>query len=278
MTDTTAAAVTADDLTIGYPTRRGDFGARAVSGVSFTIAPGEILAVIGETGSGKSTLAAAVAGFAASGGAGVPSIVGGSLMVLGEKMRGISSRRLDKLHLRVGYVPQDAGAKLSPRLTIGENIAEPIFTRDRRFDEREAGAAVATLIDAVRLPLTLMNSYPHELSRGQRQRVAIARALVLEPTLLIADDPTSGIDVTARGPILDIIRELHSDRAFSALIVTHTLSEVKRLGTQVAVMHRGSIVDIGSVDAVLESPQHAYVEGMTRAIRDLKTAEELSGR
>jgi peptide/nickel transport system ATP-binding protein len=274
----TPAAVVADDLTIGYPSRRGDDGARAVSGVSFSIAPGEILALIGETGSGKSTLAAAVAGFAGTGGGGVPLIVGGSLSVLGEKMRGISGRRRDRLRLGVGYVPQDGGALLSPRLTIGENVAEPIFSRDRRFDHREAGAAVATLLDAVRLPLTLMNSYTHELSRGQRQRVAIARALVLEPALLVADDPTSGIDVTARGPILDIIKDLHSDRAFSALIITNTLSEVKRLGNRVAVLHRGSIVDIGSVDAVLESPQHDYVRGMEHAIHDLKTAEELSGQ
>jgi len=278
VTDAIAPAVRADDLTIGYPSRRGDDGAMAVSGVSFSIASGEILAVIGETGSGKSTLAAAVAGVAGTGGGGVPSIVGGSLSVLGESLRKISHRRRDQLQLKVGYLPQDAGALLSARLTIGENVAEPIFSRDRRFDHREAGAAVATLLDAVRLPLTLMNSYPHELSRGQRQRVAIARALVLEPTLLVADDPTSGIDVTARSPILDIIRDLHSDRAFSALIITHTLSEVKRLGDRVAVMHRGSIVDIGSVDSVLENPQHAYVEGITRAIRDLKTADELSGR
>jgi ABC-type glutathione transport system ATPase component len=269
-------AVIADDLSIGYETRRSDSGRRAVNGVSFSIAQGEILGVIGETGSGKSTLAAAVAGLAGTGAPGAPHISGGSLTVLGQQLRGLTPRARDKLTLRIGYVPQDAGAGLSARLTVGENVAEPIYSRDRRFDQREAGAAVATLIDAVRLPLSIMNSYPHELSRGQRQRVAIAKALVLDPTLLVADDPTSGIDVTVRGPILDIIHDLQRDRSFSALIVSHTMSEVRRFSTRVAVMHRGVFVGIGPIDDVLTEPQHEYIEGLGRAIRDLKLADELS--
>ena len=270
------SAVSARDLSVGYDVRRGDSRRHAVSGVDFDIAPGEILGVIGETGSGKSTLATAVAGLAGTGIPGTPEITGGSLHVLGESVRGISNRARDRLTLRVGYVPQDGGALLQGRLTVGENVAEPIFLRDKRFDQREAGAAVATLIDAVRLPLSTMNLYPHELSRGQRQRVAIARALILEPTLLVADDPTSGIDVTVRGAILDIIRDIQSERLFSALIVSHTISEVRRYSSRVAVMHRGVIVGIGEVDEVLDSPQHEYVEGLSRAMRDLKLADELS--
>jgi ABC-type glutathione transport system ATPase component len=269
-------AVSANDLSIRYDARRSGSRFQAVKGVSFDIAEGEVLALIGETGSGKSTLAAAVAGVSGPEAPGNLVITGGSLTVLGRPMRGLSSRKRDRLSLHVGYVPQDAGAQLDPRLTVGENIAEPIFSRDRNFDQRDAGIAVATLIDAVRLPLTTMNRYPHELSRGQRQRIAIARALILEPTLLVADDPTSGIDVTVRGAILDIIRDLHEERAFSALIISHTIGEVRRFSNRVAVMHRGVIVGIGSVDEVLDSPQHEYVEGLARAIRDLKTAEALS--
>jgi ABC-type glutathione transport system ATPase component len=275
--DRSPLAVSADDLSIRYSASRSTSRHQAVNGVTFDIPRGEILAVIGESGSGKSSLARAVAGLAGTGGPN-PVISGGSLTVLGTPVRDISQRKRDRLSLRVGYVPQDAGAALDGRLTVGENVAEPIYSRDENFDQLEAGIAVATVIDAVRLPLTTMNSYPHELSRGQRQRVAIARALILEPSLLVADDPTAGIDVTVRGTILDIIADLHKDRSFSALIVSHTVSEVRRFGDRVAVMHRGMIVGIGAVDEVLDSPQHEYVSGLARALNDLKVAEELGAK
>lgn len=275
MPDDRALAVHADDLSIRYSASRSTSRHQAVNGVTFEIPQGEILAVIGESGSGKSSLARAVAGMAGTGGPN-PVISGGTLNVLGTNVREISQRKRDRLSLRIGYVPQDAGAALDGRLTVGENVAEPIYSRDEHFDQLEAGIAVATVIDAVRLPLTIMNSYPHELSRGQRQRVAIAKALILEPSLLVADDPTAGIDVTVRGTILDIIADLHKDRSFSALIVSHTVSEVRRFGDRVAVMHRGVIVGMGGVDEVLDSPQHEYVTGLARALQDLKAAEELS--
>jgi ABC-type glutathione transport system ATPase component len=275
VSDDRPLAVRADDLSIRYSASRSTSRHQAVNGVTFEIPQGEILAVIGESGSGKSSLARAVAGMAGTGGPN-PVISGGTLNVLGTNVREISQRKRDRLSLRIGYVPQDAGAALDGRLTVGENVAEPIYSRDEHFDQLEAGIAVATVIDAVRLPLTIMNSYPHELSRGQRQRVAIAKALILEPSLLVADDPTAGIDVTVRGTILDIIADLHKDRSFSALIVSHTVSEVRRFGDRVAVMHRGVIVGMGGVDEVLDSPQHEYVTGLARALQDLKAAEELS--
>lgn len=268
-------AVRADDVSIRYDSVRSGSRFQAVKGVTFDIAEGEILAVIGESGSGKSSLARAVAGLAGTGGAN-PSITGGTLTVLGQPVRSMSQRKRDRLSLRVGYVPQDAGGNLDARLTVGENVAEPIYSRDPYFSQLEAGIAVATVIDAVRLPLTTMNKYPHELSRGQRQRVAIARALILEPKLLVADDPTAGIDVTVRGTILDILRDLHRDRAFSALVVSHTMNEVRQFSDRVAIMHRGVIVGIGGVGEVLDSPHHEYVQGLARALDDLKSAEELS--
>jgi peptide/nickel transport system ATP-binding protein len=269
-----SSVVSANDLSIRYPSRRSDSRFQAVNGVSFDIAEGEILAVIGESGSGKSTLALAVAGLTGQG-AGSPTICGGTLSVLGTPVRNISQRKRNRLTLHVGYVPQDAGTDLDSRLTVGENVADPIFARDPHFDAHDASVAVATLIDAVRLPLTTMNRYPHELSRGQRQRVAIARALILEPSVLVADDPTAGMDMTVRGPILDVIRDLHAQRSFSALIISHTISEVRRVSDRVAIMHRGVIVGIGGVDQVLDSPRHEYVDGLARAIHDMKTAEEL---
>ncbi len=263
-------AVRARDLSLRYPSANPETRSVAVAGVSFDIAPGEVLAVVGETGSGKSTLARAVALQADRAAEDSPLITGGTLEVLGEQVRRIGRRHRDRLAIGVGYLRQEAGDHLEPRLTVGENVAEPIFSRDRRFDQDEAGQAVATLIDAVRLPLSAMNKYPHELSKGQRQRVAIARSLILEPALLVADDPTAGIDVTVRAAILDTIVDLQRERSFSALIVTADLGEVRRVSTRVAVMHRGIFVGVGDLETVLAEAHHPYVKGLAESLSYLE--------
>ena len=257
--------VVATDLSMHYPARKAKKRTNAVSGVSFEIASGEILAVIGESGSGKSTLAAAVAGRSGLSDLGSPVIHGGSLTVFGTEVRRMSDRKRDRVQFRVGYLPQNAGALLDPGLTAGENVAEPIYARDRKFDSHLAGQAVATLIDAVRLPLMTMNKYPYELSNGQRQRVAIARSLILEPTLLVADNPTAGVDVTVRGTIVEILAEVARQREFSALIIADELDEARRLGDRVLVMHRGVVVGQGTLDEILADPWHPYVAGLVRA-------------
>jgi len=258
-------AIFASDLSMRYPSRRPASEDLVVNGVSFELPQGDIIAVLGETGAGKSTLAAAVAGAAETGEPRSPIIKGGVLRVLGYTMKGLSDRKRDLLTLRVGYLPQDAGSLLSARLTVAENVAAPIYQRDRRFNQLDAGEAVATLIDSVRLPLGILGRYPHELSRGQRQRVAIAQALILEPALLVADDPTSGIDATVRGTILDVIRDLQAERQFSALVVSTDLDDVRRITDQVLVMHRGTVVGQGRIDEVLETARHPYVEGLAKA-------------
>jgi peptide/nickel transport system ATP-binding protein len=268
-------AVFADDLSMRYPSRRPGTGDLVVNGVTLTLEQGAILAVVGETGSGKSTLAAAIAGVAESGEPHSPLITGGVLRVLGYTMHGITDRKRDKLTLRVGYVPQDAGALLSSRLTVAETVAAPIYERDRRFDQTDANEAVATVVDSVRLPLGILGRYPHELSRGQRQRVAIARALILDPALLVADDPTAGIDPTVRGTILDVIGELQTRRQFSAVVVATDLGEARRITDRVLVMHRGTVVGQGLVDEVLDAARHPYVEGLARA-RDVSRRQARS--
>ena len=272
---TESPTVRAKDLSLLYPSSNPQTRSIAVNGLTFDIAPGEVLAVVGETGSGKSSLAKAVALQADTSDPDTPKITGGGLEVIGTEVRGISARKRDRLSLQVGYLRQEAGDFLEPRLTIGENVAEPIFSRDRRFNQDEAGQAVATLIDSVRLPLSIMNKYPHELSKGQRQRVAIARAMILEPRVLVADDPTAGIDVTVRGAILDIIVSLQRERGFSALVVTADLGEVRRVSNRVAIMHRGVIVGIGELEAVLADPRHPYVRDLARSLDYLKDEEQL---
>jgi peptide/nickel transport system ATP-binding protein len=243
---TAPSMVVADDLTIGYDGRRAGDSAAAVSGVNLHIRSGEIFGLVGPTGSGKSTLAAAVAGRAGLRETGSPRITGGELTVDGIGLRRISKRRRDSLWFRVGYVPQDAGALLREHLTVSETIADPIFSRDRRFDQREVGLAVAALLDAVRLPLKIMDLYPHEISRGQRQRVAIARELILDPVLFIADDPTAGVDVLSRDPILDVLAGLRDKRGMATLITTHSPGHVARICDRMAVMEAGVIMAVGS--------------------------------
>lgn len=277
MTDDTLA-VLADDLCARYPGERRGARGLALNGVSFGLQRGDILGVVGEAGSGKSTLARTVAGLSGLNMHGSPRITGGSLQVLGTEIRGMRSKARDRLSLRVGYLSQDAGALLDPHLTVGENVAWPIFARDKHFSTREAGELVATLIDSVHLPLGILTKFPHELSRGQRQRVALARALVLEPALLIADDPTMGVDLLVRGAILDVIGELRATREFSALIIAHEVGELRRITDRVMVMAQGMAVALGTIDAVLADPRHPYVERLSREYRLEHPQSRLAGR
>lgn len=263
----TDIAVRASDLSLRYHSSSQLTRAVAVDGVDLEVPAGSVIAIVGETGSGKSTLARAVALQSdIRGDRRAPVISGGELEVLGRRVRGIGGRARERLSRRVGYLRQEAGQHLAPRLTAEENIIEPIYQIDRKFPRREAGAAAASLLDAVRLPLSMLDALPHELSKGQRQRVAIARSLVLEPEILVADDPTAGIDVTVRGQILDVIAQLQQQRSFAALIVTADLAEVRRITDMLAIMHMGRIVGIGKVEEVLSDPWHPYVRRLGESL------------
>lgn len=273
----TDTAVAARDLSIRY---RSDGVAPpyiAVRGVSFTIARGEFLGVLGESGAGKSTLARALAGqighsVQPEGGA---RICGGSLTVLGTSLRRVTRRKRDRLTINIGYLPQDAAERLTPWLTVAENVAEPIYSRDRHFSGREATGAVASVIDSMRLPLTLMQKLPYELSSGQRQRVALARALVLEPQLLIADEPARGVDTKARSGVFEALTRLRAERGMAALIVSSSLSDVRGVVSRLAVMQRGVIVGLGTVDEVLDRPHHPYLKAL-KVQQTLNSSQEVT--
>lgn len=256
--------VVASDLSIRY--NSADVRSRyvGIEGVSFTVDKGEFFGIVGQSGSGKSTLAATLGlhGGGLSAATGWPQICGGSLRVLGTGVRRISERRRDRLMVSVGYLAQNGAELLDARLTVAENVAEPIYSRDRRFSAREAGMAVATLVDAVRLPLGLMSRYPFELSSGQRQRVALARALILEPKLLVADEPTRGVDVTVRSGTLEVLKELREERGFSAVIVSSDLDVIEQTAERVLVLHRGTAIGLGPINGVLSEPLHPYLQAL----------------
>lgn len=258
------SAVSARDVSMMYRSNH-ERPFLAVRGVSLEVAAGDIVGITGESGAGKSTLALAIAGLVGGGGDAIPRICGGQLEVLGSRVRDISRRGRDQLTLRVGFLRQDAAEQLSPLLTVAENVAQPIYQRDRRFSVDAAADAVATVIDAVRLPLGLMNRLPYQLSSGQRQRVALARALVLEPALLVADEPTRGVDATAREEVLDALRDLQRDHGLTAIVISSDLAVLIRIAARIVVMQNGIIVGLGDIDSLTLAPENDYIKGLARS-------------
>ncbi|CAD5999639.1 ATP-binding cassette domain-containing protein [Agreia sp. COWG] len=256
----------ASDVTIEYPAHSVSPAHTAVKGFTLMVEPGEIIGLVGSSGSGKSTIAEIISGSAASAPSrvGAPRIVGGTLNVLGYDLKRTRGRKLNRLTFGIGHLRQDGGSTLTSNMTIAEIIAEPLFLRDRRFDTREAGLKAATLLDSLLLPVGMLNMLPHELSSGQRQRVALARAMVMDPVLLVADEPTAGIDVSVRGQVVDVVAGLQRSRGASAVIISHDLDVLRRSVDRIAVLHEGMVVGLGTIDEVLDDPRHPYVQGLAR--------------
>ncbi|CCH33103.1 ABC transporter ATP-binding protein [Actinosynnema sp. NPDC047251] len=229
----------------GVTVRYGDF--TALSTVDLHVARGEVVGLVGESGSGKSTLGRVAAG--------VLRPDAGTALVLDTDPR--SARR------RFGFVFQDPGSSLNPRMTIAECVAEPLRVHRAPGDHR---ARVAELLDAVRLPADFATRRPRELSGGQRQRVGIARALALDPDLLIADEPTSALDVSVQASILALLTELQQQRGFACLFISHDLAVVDSLAHRVAVLHNGRVVEHGPHHEVLRTPTAAYTRRLVDAV------------
>ncbi len=244
----------AKDLTLEYNMRGKIF--RAVEGVSFDIAKGEVLGIVGESGSGKSTIAKAVIGL-------LP-VAEGALSVKGHNLPKLSPKEARAVRKQIGVIFQDPAASLNPRFPIGECITEPMVvhkvgTKASRIKRAEE------LLDAVKLPRNVINRYPHELSGGQRQRICIARALTLNPELLIADEPTSALDVSVQAVVLEMLQDLQRDFNFACLFVSHDLAVVDMLADAVVVMRSGKAVEQGMVETVLHSPTHDYTKRLLAA-------------
>ncbi|WP_350346790.1 ABC transporter ATP-binding protein [Agromyces sp. G08B096] len=262
--------VVLSDLSVEYPAHGASAAHVALRGVQLRVAPGEVLGLLGSAGSGKSTLAKVLSGvFLEPRDEEVrPVITGGEARVLGHQLRRMSKRRLAEHRFHVGYLPQDAASRLPADRTVAEIVGEPILARDRHFDRRQLASRVANLVDGVRLPLSMLERFPYELSGGQRQRVALARSLVLGPSLLVADEPTAGIDLTVRDAVAQLIGELRDGHRFSAVIVSHDLPVLRKVADRIAVLDKGALVALGTIDEVLDDPSHPYVKALAGALDD----------
>ena len=254
--EVTAPALEITDLVLEFPGRRGQQKNRAVDGVSLSIQKGEILGLVGESGSGKSTVGRCAIGLLRA--------TEGTVSIAGRDITKLSTKELRPLRRYFSIVFQDPASTLDPKMTIGESVAEPLvlhkIVRGKELNDR-----VATLLDKVELSGHYRNRYPHELSGGQRQRVAIARALALDPQLLIADEPTSALDVSVQARVLDLFLDLQQSLQFACLFISHDLAVVDLLADRVAVMQRGKLIEVGTRDQVLHSPQEDYTRRLLSA-------------
>ncbi|WEH36177.1 ABC transporter ATP-binding protein [Streptomyces sp. AM 4-1-1] len=242
----------ADGLEVTFPGRRGAAAARAVDGVDLAIRPGEIVALVGESGCGKTTLARALLGL-------VPP-TSGRVTFDGVPL-GYSGRALKAYRRRVQLVLQDPSGSLNPRHTVYDAVAEGLRIHGYGGDER---AAVTRALSraGLRPPERFLLRRPRELSGGQRQRVVIAGALVLEPELIVADEPVASLDASVRGEILALLLRLRDELGLSALVVTHDLGLAWNIADRVAVMYLGRIVETGDAEKILTRPQHPYTQAL----------------
>jgi peptide/nickel transport system ATP-binding protein len=250
------------DLAIALP--RGSDRARAVSGLSLTVAPGEIVCVVGESGSGKSVIAHATMGLLPR----ALKVTGGTIRLAGEDLVGAPEKRLEELRCtRMAMVFQEPMTALNPVMRCGDQIDEVL----RRHTKLDAPARRAKVLDGlcdVRLPEPgrMASSYPHQLSGGQRQRIMIAMALVLDPKLLIADEPTTALDVTTQAQILALVRELMREHGTGVLFITHDFGVVAEIADRVAVLKQGELVETGGASDVLRAPKHDYTKMLIASV------------
>ena len=262
---TTAHLLEVKDLQTHFPTRSGLV--RAVDGVSFHLDRGELLGLVGESGCGKSITALSVMRLIAPPG----RIVAGEILFDGRDLLRLSDAEMR--HMRgddIAMIFQDPMTSLNPVFTVGEQIAEALRLH-RKLSRKEARQATIEAMREVAIPdpSRRLDDYPHQLSGGMRQRVMIAMALACNPKLLIADEPTTALDVTIQAQILELLDDLRKQRELAVLLITHDLGVVAEVADRVAVMYTGRIVEESPVDELFARPKHPYTEGLLRSVPKL---------
>ena len=252
-----------EDLKTSFMTSSGEV--QAVRGVSFEVHKGEILGIVGESGSGKSVTSMSILRLLAD----TARIKNGKIEFEGTDLTKVSDKQMREIRgQKIAMVFQDPMSSLNPLIPVGKQVAEMIHVHHPEMKRDELQAATLELFREVRIPEAekRLKSYPHEFSGGMRQRVMIAMALACEPDILIADEPTTALDVTIQAQILDLMRDLQKKMGMAIIMITHDLGVVAQMCDEVIVMYAGSICEQGTADEIFYNPRHEYTKGLMRSI------------
>ncbi|WLS06112.1 ABC transporter ATP-binding protein [Shinella oryzae] len=258
-----------ENLRVEFETRRGTLV--ALDDISFSIAKGEVLGVVGESGAGKSMTGAAIMHLIPRPG----RIAGGRILLGDQRIDNLDRTGIEAIRgRRIGMIFQDPLTSLNPLMTVGDHLTETIRVH-LPLNRRQARARAIELLEEVGIPdpAVRIDSYPHEFSGGQRQRVVIALALCAEPELVIADEPTTALDVSVQAQIIKLIRKLCSTRGTAFMLITHDMGMIAETADRVAVMYAGKVAEIGTVSQVVGAPRHPYAQGLMGAIPSLDNEE-----
>jgi peptide/nickel transport system ATP-binding protein len=257
-------------LVVEFPSRHGTL--RAIDGISFDIAPGEILGVVGESGAGKSLTGASIIGLLEPPG----RVASGSITLQGERIDQYNNDQMRHIRGRkIGAIFQDPLTSLNPLYTVGRQITETIQAHLPVSDEEAKQRAIRLLQDTgIPAAAERMGHYPHQFSGGMRQRVVIALALAAEPQLIVADEPTTALDVSIQAQIIGLLKTICKDRGAAVMLITHDMGVIAETCDRVAVMYAGRIVEIGPVHEVINRPSHPYTSGLMASIPDMSSDRE----
>ena len=253
-----------------FPTRRGRL--TAIDGVSFDLMPGEVLGVVGESGAGKSITGTAIIGLIEPPG----RIAGGEIRLKGQRIDNLPPEAMRKIRgKRIGMVFQDPLTSLNPLYRIGDQLVETIQTHTDLSNEAARNRALSLLAEVgIPAPASRIDNYPHQFSGGMRQRVVLALALAAEPELVIADEPTTALDVSVQAQIIALIKKLCRQHGAAVMLITHDMGVIAETADRVAVMYAGRIVEIGPVREVVKSPLHPYTKGLMGSIPAIASEAE----
>ena len=251
-----------EDLKIYYPVAGSGFGkkefVKAVDGVTFEVKKGEVFGIVGESGCGKSTLGRTILRL-------IPATEG-QVMYNGEDILTYDKKKMWEMRRKLQIIFQDPSASLDPRMTVGEIIGEALDIHKLFPNKQDRTDRIKELLGRVGLNTEHANRYPHEFSGGQRQRIGIARALAVEPSLIIADEPVSALDVSIQAQVLNLLNELKHDLDLTYIFVAHDLSVVEYISDRVGVMYLGNFVEVGEKEKIYSNPMHPYTQALLSAV------------